>query len=217
MKQLFSLKQEIIIILITAAPLVYLLLTYSSLPEQLPMHWNIKGEVDNYGPKYYPFLLTPGMYFLLLIIPLIDPRKKNYEKFLTVFFRIRLLLTIFFSLIIATIVYAANGHEVAMGRIIGTGILALFTFLGNYMINIKPNWMIGIRTPWTLDNETVWKKTHQTGGRLWFYGGMTLLIISFFLNETSLFYLIATGVITLSIIPVVYSYNIYKKEKKKNQ
>ena len=30
---------------------------------QIPIHWNIKGEVDNYGSKTFGLLMGPGMVF----------------------------------------------------------------------------------------------------------------------------------------------------------
>ncbi len=88
----------------------------------------------------------------------------------------------------------------------------LYLILGNYFKTVKANYFIGIRTPWTLENETVWKRTHKLGGKMWFVGGITVIIFSLILDSQINFtlFLVITGII--SIIPIIYSYIIYKKE-----
>ena len=90
----------------------------------------------------------------------------------------------------------------------------LFILLGNYFKTIKPNYFIGIRTPWTLENETIWKETHKLGGKLWFVGGILIVIFSLLLDKRQAFtvLMLITGLIT--IVPIVYSYLMFKKERK---
>ena len=57
--------------------------SYFFLPDQIPMHWNIKGEVDAYGPKYFVFfmaILPVSMYYLMNILRKIDPKYKKIEE-----------------------------------------------------------------------------------------------------------------------------------------
>jgi uncharacterized membrane protein len=85
---------------------------------------------------------------------------------------------------------------------------------GNYLQTIKHNYFVGIRTPWTLESETVWKKTHRLGGRLWVVGGILLAVIPFFMNNMENFMpVFVTIMIIISMIPVVYSYLEFKKER----
>lgn len=89
--------------------------------------------------------------------------------------------------------------------------LALF---GNYFQAIRPNYFIGIRTPWTLHSEQVWKKTHYIGGRLWMIGGVLITILSFIIhNNHVLGVLFGVLLFILVIIPVVFSYVEFRKEK----
>ena len=57
---------------------------YPDLPEDIPSHWNARGEVDSYMPKFWGLALMPivSIFLLLLFIaiPRIDPLK-NIEKF----------------------------------------------------------------------------------------------------------------------------------------
>ena len=44
-----NLKTLIVTSLITLFPIIAGLVLWSSLPDQMPMHWNISGEVDGFA------------------------------------------------------------------------------------------------------------------------------------------------------------------------
>ena len=91
--------KEIIILLMLLLPIIFMLTVWDKLPEKLPTHWNIRGEVDSYGAKYLFALINAAIYLIFLIIPKIDPRKKNYTIFSTSYYKLRLIFTTFFSLL----------------------------------------------------------------------------------------------------------------------
>ena len=99
MKQI-NLKKEALIWMILLVPFVYALIIWNKIPDQVPTHFNIKGEPDDYSGKAVALLLLPIMnvfiYFVLRFIPRIDPRKKNYETFGSSYQNIRLLIHVFF-------------------------------------------------------------------------------------------------------------------------
>jgi uncharacterized membrane protein len=127
---------------------------------------------------------------------------------------IKVLLTTFMSILALFIIYSAKNQSFANPNYIILLIGVLYIILGNYFKTIKANYFIGIRTPWTLENETVWKKTHKLGGKLWFVGGIIVVLTSLILDKEPnvTVFLIITGIIT--IIPIVYSYIIFKNEIK---
>ena len=79
------------------------------------------------------------------------------------------------------------------------------------MIPLRSNFFVGIRTPWTLSNDVVWRKTHEVGGRLWFYGGIVLAVAVFFLPEMAAAIVAGSGIFVIVMIPVIYSYLEYRK------
>lgn len=89
--------------------------------------------------------------------------------------------------------------------------------LGNYFKVIKQNYFLGIKTPWTLESEEVWKLTHILAGKLWIVGGLLIVIFSLVIPEDINFYLFITITAMITIVPIVYSYLIFKKLKKSNQ
>ena len=79
------LKREWPIWTLLIGTLIAAIVIYPHLPDQVPIHWNIKGEVDNYGSRAFGAFMLPltniGLYLLMLFLPLIDPRRDNYARF----------------------------------------------------------------------------------------------------------------------------------------
>lgn len=209
-----KLKNEIPLIAIVSLPFIYLAYIWNELPEKVPMHWNIKGEIDRFGEKsellLIPILLPLLVYIIFLIVPKTDPKNK-ISKMGNKYQHIKILLTTFMSILALFIIYTAKNQSFANPNYIVLLVGILYIILGNYFKTIKANYFIGIRTPWTLENETVWKETHKLGGKMWFVGGIIVVISSLILEKQLNFtiFMIITGIIT--IIPIAYSYFKFKK------
>ena len=132
-------KKEAPFWLIMLAPVVYMFLVWDRLPDELPSHWNIRGEVDGYSPAWVLPLMNLGIYLLLLVLPKFDPRKKNYDIFSSSYYKIRLGVTTFLSLILALLIAVAQGANLPVPRLILICVLLLFAFLGNYLGTVRPN------------------------------------------------------------------------------
>ncbi len=75
-----NLKKEIPLLAIVAIPFIYVAFIWNTLPERIPLHWNINGEIDRWGPKIAifiaPVLTVLLVYVLFLVIQKIDPKGK---------------------------------------------------------------------------------------------------------------------------------------------
>jgi uncharacterized membrane protein len=151
---------------------------------------------------------------LLTIVPLLDKRLREKTSFKGLFFRLKLVMFLFFSMINCCIFYIASGNDLDMVQVIIIGILILFAMLGNYLINVRQNWFIGIRTPWTMQNEEVWKRTHRLGGKLWFYMSLGMLALTFIIDLKQLPILFFAALMVMVVVPIVYSFVIFKQQKK---
>ncbi|MFC8689450.1 SdpI family protein [Brevibacillus porteri] len=47
------------------------------------------------------------------------------------------------------------------------------------LYRFRHNYLIGIRTPWSLASEEVWKNTHLLSSRVFFIGGILIMLTSF--------------------------------------
>lgn len=212
-----NLKKELPIIGIVLLPFVYLAIIWNKLPQKVPVHWNIHGEIDRYGEKtemiLIPVLLPLLVYLIFLVVPKIDPKNK-LNKMGNKLHSLKFVLTTLMSGLALFLIFSAQHQNFTNPNLIFVFVGLMYLVFGNYFKTIKANYFIGIRTPWTLESETVWKETHRLAGKLWLAGGLLVIISALFLDDKMnvLIFFIITGIITL--VPAVYSYFIFKKENK---
>ncbi|PKM83452.1 MAG: hypothetical protein CVU89_01395 [Firmicutes bacterium HGW-Firmicutes-14] len=209
-------KFEWPLILLLAASFIYGIYVYPSLPDQVPSHWNIQGEVDGWSTPFWGAfgmpLLNLGMYIMFFLIPRIDPKKEKYAKFRGAYNAFRYALHLLLAGLFVVIMMAARGMEPDVDRLVPMGVAILFIIIGNYMGKIQKNYFFGIRTPWTLDNEEVWRKTHRMAGPLWVGGGLVSLIGAVFGGKTaSVVFFSALAIMV--VVPTVYSYFAFQRLK----
>lgn len=208
-------KLRILTYLLALAGILLTAALYPILPEQIPTNWNMDGTVT-YGSRYTIFITAGmGLLFAVLfdILPKIDPRRKNYEKFGR-FYDLFCVLMEIFMLMINGVIITETLHpgtlSVPMFILLSTGIL--FVVIGNFMPKFKSNFYMGIKTPWTLSSDEVWRKTHRLGGRCFFLSGL-LFIICAFLPE-SLISLCVIAVLIACFIPGLMSWIWWRQEQK---
>lgn len=210
-------KKELPILGFVLLPFVYLAYLWNSLPEKVPIHWNLKGEIDDWGSKLsligLVFLLPVLTYVLMLAIPKIDP-KKRIEFMGGKYYQLKLVLVCFMSVLALFIIHSSKSQTLSSPSIVFVLIGLLFMALGNYFKVIKQNYFVGIKTPWTLESEEVWKLTHILAGKLWILGGLLVVIFSLVIPENINFYLFIIITVIITIVPIVYSYILFKKLKK---
>jgi uncharacterized membrane protein len=204
------------VIALSFLPALITLFVYRYLPERIPMHWGISGEIDRWGSRTGVWLFPAIIIFLALIIqlaPKIDPRKENYKKFDKIYHILCYTIVLVFTVIyLATLVLAFAPDSFRIEMIIKLVFGILFIMLGNFMPKIKHNYFIGMRMPWTLDDEEVWNKTHRMAGWFWFLGGAAIIAGAFIhgiLGAVLFFVIIALMV----IVPAIYSYLVSRKIK----
>ncbi|MFH0929375.1 MAG: DUF1648 domain-containing protein [Candidatus Aenigmatarchaeota archaeon] len=204
-------KVYILSLLIVLTSLMTSLYFYPIMPDELASHWNAQGEVDGYMSKFWGLFLMPivsvALMTMFVIIPKIDPLKKNIKKFRS-YFDIFALVTIVFMFYIYLLTIIWNlGIRFDMSQLIIPPIGLLLFCAGVLTEKSEMNWFIGIKTPWTLSDERVWKKTNKLGGKIFKVSGI-IATISILIPVYSIF-LVLLPIIVGSIYLVLYSYFQY--------
>lgn len=191
------------------------ILAYPRLPDRVPTHWNIHGQVDAYGSRWIVTFLIPGMLIalwgLLRVLPRIDPRRENYASMqgtydLVVNVTLTLLAVVHF-----VVLGAVMGAPISIGRVVPAIIGGALVIIGKVLPRARPNWWFGIRTPWTLSNDRVWERTHHVGGYVMMVVGVLAILASVLdLTIASVAVGIAAGALGLGLI--AYSYFAWKQE-----
>lgn len=195
-------------------PIILGLLFYNQLPEQMPIHWNAAGEVDDYTSKIFALFGLP-MILLVFHTALVwvtdkDPKYMNIPKvmYVIIYFLIPIISTICVGFSINTAL--PNGLDINISSTLPLVLGIIFLFVGNYLPKCKQSYTVGIKTPWALHDEENWNKTHRLAGFLWIIGGILIIICSlFFSTMVNPFFVI---ILAMTVIPYVYSYLIYKKK-----
>ncbi len=197
------------------APVLLTGLVYGNLPDQIPLHWGIDGQVS-YGSKWQLWMvsgMSPLFGALFLLLPKIDPRTQNYKKFQGVYDSFCYVMFVFLLAMTGVVISETfYPGRISVGIVVTVMIGLLFIFFGNMMPKMKSNYFMGIKTPWTLSDTTVWNKTHRLAGKLWFAGGLAIAAGAFFIKEDSLLFGLMMAIIfVVSVIPVVCSYLWYRQ------
>jgi len=212
------LKQIVWVIILI--PAVYLAIVWKNLPEVLATHFDLRGQPDRLGNKnelikmsIILIIANAIVYLILTNIYRIDPKRYAAEN-KSRLQRIGFAVCVFLSGVLCFIIYNASHGKINFSiRLLLAGMGLLFALIGNYMHTIKPNYFAGFRLPWTLENEDNWRQTHLLGGKLWFIGGIAIAVICLILPPTASLVAFYTIMIVVVIIPAVYSYRLYKKQK----
>ncbi|MFH1770300.1 MAG: DUF1648 domain-containing protein [archaeon] len=209
-------KTTIIIMIILITSILIGIYFYPQMPDRIASHWNSKGEVDDYMSKFWGLFLFPAiiklMLWMYLLIPKIDPLKKNIQKFRKHFDGMIIMFALFLFYIYILVIIWNLGHEFDMESYMLPALGLLFFYIGIVVEHAKRNWFIGIRTPWTLSSDNIWNKTHKLGGKLFKISGV-IAFLGILFNEFAIW--LGIGPIILSVLYLfLYSYFEFKKENK---
>ena len=209
-------KTLILTTILLLLPMVVGLLLWNRLPEQVPMHWNIEGEVDGWGSRAMLVFFLPlfmiAMQWICIFATAADPKNKQQaDKPI----RLVLWLVPVISLITHGATYAAAlGLTVEIQQLMLPMLGIVFILIGNYLPKCRRNYTIGIKIPWTLHDDENWTKTHRLAGILWTVGGV-LILPTVFLPTKYSFVVFMAIVLTMTLVPTVYSYLFYRKNGEK--
>lgn len=206
-------QKEILPIALIALAFIVGSFLYPQLPDKIPSHWNVEGEIDawsskNFGVFFFPGI-TLGLYLLMTFIPLIDPLRRNYPKFHIPYFWFRTLFVLFFVSLYFYTLWAALGTKLNINYFIIPVLSVLFILIGIFLPKVRKNYFVGIKTPWTIHSEEVWDKTHQFGGKVFVAAGAISLAGLFFPEHS--FLVLMTAILSAAFISVIYSYFVFRK------
>lgn len=207
---------------VTVATLVATCALYPSLPAEIPIHWNIRGEIDDYGSKEWAAFLAPGfmagLLVLLALIPWMSPKHFTVDTFQTTYWFIATVIMTTFAYIQGLMLWAALRGPVDTTRPLLAGLLIMFALIGSAMGNVRQNFWVGVRTPWTLASERVWNDTHWLAARMFVVAsvlGLGLLMLPLPLPAVSMAVFLL--IMAAALVPVAYSLIRYKRLERRGE
>jgi len=196
-------------------PVVIGLILWDQLPEQIPSHWGINGEVDGWSSKPFAVFGFPcillTLHWICVLASSADPKAKDYHPKM---FHLVLWICPVLSLVLNALVYTtALGYPLDVEIIMPLLVGLMFIIVGNLLPKCRQSYTMGIKLPWTLHNEENWNKTHRLGGKTWVIGGVITMATAFIGS----FWILLGVLIVMVAVPTVYSYCLYRKQTRNKE
>ena len=196
----------------------YTISNYSILPGQIPAHVNLKGEIDQYLPKFIIFifpLISTAFFILFRIIPKYDKYKNNYQKFITELQLFELtFLSFFFYLCYLLMELSSKKFDILQKIMPGIGILIIVAGYVSYCSKMTD--FFGIRSRYSYTSDENWEKMNKSGGLFLVMNGCAMLI-AYVLNSKLLFFSSIVILVLGSAFSLIYGEYKMRKEPKKVQ
>lgn len=195
--------------IIILAPIVVGLILWDKLPAEMATHFDANGVADGWSPKE---LAVFGLPLFLLVVhwfcmafTSVDPKRQNFSD--------KVIVLVMWLCPVVSIVGNGATYLYAMDNSVNTTPIAMlllgcvFIVVGNYMPKMKQSYTIGIKVPWALNSEENWNRTHRFAGYMYMLAGL-VTIISGFIQQ---FWLVIVALVIASLVPMAYSFILYKK------
>ncbi|MFN8633576.1 MAG: DUF1648 domain-containing protein [Chloroflexota bacterium] len=187
--------------------------TWSSMPDRIPVHWNITGQVDRYGGKAEGLLALPILALVIYLVLLLSPRlfRATEAQLGGVYVGVRIAVLVFLAVLYGLILLQVRNGTFDIAPAIMTLVGLLFVGLGSVMGRMRPNAIMGIRTPWTLRSEASWVASQRLGGWLFIASGV-LFVVTGLLGQPWLL-LVTVAVLFIGTIYLTwYGYRVFRDD-----
>ena len=211
------------------------------MPDRMPMHFNMAGEIDRWGSKYenllFPLFAVAMAAFFAYLASYYE--KKSHEADAdagedatakeaaghranaNVLWMTGAVMAVYFACLQGSILYSTYRAQTegqpfpseVFSRLVFVLMGALFVILGGLIPRTARNGTVGVRVPWSLYNETTWRRSNRFGGILMIAAGVAVIVTA----------LLADVMLTLLLIPVyllaavaamlVYAHHVWRQEK----
>ena len=200
--------------LVILLPIAVGLVLWDQLPATMNIHWNAAGEVDGTAGKafavFFPALFILAMHwFCIFMVHITNQDNEQNSKTMKI---VLWMMPVLSNVVMGAMYTASLGLEFNMGRIIFVPMGILFIVIGNFMPKVRRNSTLGIKTTWSLADDENWYATHRFAGKVWVFGGVLAVMLSFLPAKwaISVLFILIT---LLAFAPIIYSWQFYKKQQ----
>lgn len=192
-------------------------------PDQIPVHYNLRGEVDRWGSKY-EFLIMPFInlcfgVFMALLARHEGKKGRDMNEKVVGIMNVWILI-VFNGMWVFFMWKAVDLENVGsnIGGLATKGLLMLLTAsfipMGNIMPKAQRNGTFGLRTKWSMADDHCWQQSQRIGGYVMVGTGILGVILTAVLPVEWAGYALLVLVIAMTVICSYASYRIYMKSRK---
>lgn len=219
---------------LTFLPMIVTAVVLRFMPDDVPMHYNISGEIDRWGSKYenfiFPCIIIVMTVFWLILMRYYRKKQKrlnddkaikeaqNNEKILyyvAVSMAAMFGCLHYFSLYGAYVITKGNmtAMPIKIDDVVNILMGIVFIVLGNVLPKAKLNSVVGVRTVWSMHNDITWAKSNRFGGAVLMVCGVLTLIETLIIGGFASTVIMLAMLLGFAVVVCVYSYKVYNKYK----
>ena len=204
------------------------------MPETVPMHYDMSGNIDRWGSRYENLIFPLIMMLLSLLMTLLiryyekkAERSANEKERADAGTNVRVLGVTgaatagMFAVLQGFILYGAyaaavSGGErqaVDLGKVSCILLGILFIILGNFMTKTRINSTIGFRVSWSMYNDNTWRKSSRFAGCAVVATGVVTILLAVVMKNSLAAVMSSLGALFLACIAaLIYAHGVYVKE-----
>lgn len=205
---------DILSLVLIASTVVVTALLYADLPDPMPSHWNVAGEVDAHLSRTWGVAILPFaaicIFGLMKVVSRFSPANADTEGVERALALVQLVMISFMCGVGILVLLEAMGIDTRMNKLIYIGIGVVFIVIGIAFRNVPKNLVLGVRTPWSMASEAAWRSTHRVAS--WTFALAGLLLVANAFIRLNLVWTMA-AVFALLLFPVVFSYFAYRRAR----
>jgi len=186
---------------------------------QIPMHFDISGEVDRWGDRTEAALVIGGMAAVSLITGLLleanarrpeadDARRRG----LGIARSIAISAPCLVSAMMAGLALSQNPTALGGLHFVLTAVCALMVVIGAIMGKVAPNAFVGVRTPWSLNSKLAWEKSNRLAGRLFFWFGLVGVFLAPTAPQPLGMQVFVGAVVAIATVTVFESWRVWRAD-----
>ena len=191
-------------------------------PDEIPAHFNLRGEVDRWGSKY-EFLIMPFINLLFGVFMVWLARREGKagrdmnERIVGVMNN--WILILFNGLWLLFMWKAVDMENLGSGlddlttKLIMMLLTASFVPMGNMMPKAQRNSAFGLRTKWSMANDHCWQQSQRIGGYIMVLTGILGTILTAVLPAAWGGFVLLALIFVMTIACISASYHIYMKSQ----
>jgi uncharacterized membrane protein len=219
--------------IVTLIPTIITAIVIQFLPDKVPMHYNIHGEIDRWGSKYENFLF-PGMTILFTVFwvfliwyfnkrslqdDLDEKLREDAKSNAMILGYMAIGVTVLFGIIQCFVLLFAYTNSKNSASTLHISLYAITTILigilmmifGILMPQTKINSIVGVRTGWSMKNDNTWNYSNKYGGIVFMITGLLIILAGCIVSNFGSIMIMLGLTLIATVIIVVISYLAYLK------
>lgn len=215
----------------TFLPLIVTVVALYFLPDTIPMHYDLNGNINRWGSKYeelvFPMIILVTTLLWKLMIKYYEKKASQASESnakieavgnVKILYVVTLGTIILFNIMCYTFLYGAwkaadinaTTAVIDFNKIISFVLGLFFIAIGNFLPRSKRNSMLGVRTSWSMANDRSWYLSNKYGGIIFVVSGICIITESLLFKGPTAIFVMLGIIILAAILAVSVSYLVYK-------